>query len=369
MPLQAYQPFKALYTLIAVAFETARFPFWILLYIHTAGRPHRKWTLRQAIRMRIVKAFLYHSSKVRVAPQLSLAPGTEKERFVVMEPATNSLYTGPTKDSEIVPTAIGGTWTPAAPTDVSNLEVVLHFHGGAYVIGDGRDRDTGFLARTLIKHAQATHVFTPQYRLSSSAQGQFPAALQDAITSYSYLVRTVGVPPSRITVSGDSAGGNLTIALLRYIEEHGADTGLPSPGCVWLWSPWTNIAAGLDAHEMESSPNYSTDYLNSEFGSWGAHTFTAGKDALQPYVTAYGNPFACKTPIWVQTGDAEILYEEDTEFVQQMESVKGNKIELFVSEAMPHDIILVGRILGFETEAAAAAKKAGEFLRAERAHL
>jgi len=46
--------------------------------------------------------------------------------------------------------------------------------------------------------------------------------------------------------------------------------------------------------------------------------------------------------------------------------VEGNRVELLVKEAMPHDIILVGGLLGFHREAAECVKKAGEFLRENR---
>jgi hypothetical protein len=137
MAILAYQPFKAIYTLLAVAVEAARLPLWLILYSLRAGRPHPKWTHAQAVRMRIVKAFLVHSSAVQVKTPLSLAPGKEKDRFVVMEPAPASVYTGPTTDSKIRPEKIGGTWTPkpfnSAADKVNDVDVVLHLHGGAYV--------------------------------------------------------------------------------------------------------------------------------------------------------------------------------------------------------------------------------------------
>jgi hypothetical protein len=136
-PILAYQPFKALYTLIAVALEAMRFPLWFLLYLPRAGRPHSTWTMGQAIRVRIVKAFLAHSSAVQVKTPLSLSPGKEKDRFVVMEPASEASYKGPAHDAEIKAATIGGTWTPKPfdpKTDKADeVDVVLHFHGGAYV--------------------------------------------------------------------------------------------------------------------------------------------------------------------------------------------------------------------------------------------
>jgi acetyl esterase/lipase len=332
--------------------------------------------MRQAIAMKVVRQFVKHSSVVEVSTPLDLSPGSEKGRFVTYDPAPASTYKGPLEDKEIKPIKIGGTWSPnpvsTAEIKSGNMDVVLHFHGGAFVIGDGRDHDTGFLAKTLLKHARVTHIFTPNYRLASNPGGRFPAQIQDAVTSYYYLVKTLGIPADRITISGDSAGGNLTFALLRYLTEYGEQVDLPTPGCSWYWSPWVNIDAARDPKNIANSPQYSTDYLTSGFGMWGARSFAPagqGFDPASPYVSPFGNPFKSKTPLWIQTGDAEVLYSDDVEIAEQFKKIAGNKVELEISENMPHDIILVGHMLGFTREAAVAAKKAGEFLRAERAKL
>ena len=110
---------------------------------------------------------------------------------------------------------------------------------GAYVIGDGRQDDCGFAAKTLLQHTSATHVLCPQYRLASNPGGRFPSQLQDAITSLLYLIEELKVPASQITLSGDSAGGNLCLALLRYIADN-PKAAVPSPGCAFLWSPWVD---------------------------------------------------------------------------------------------------------------------------------
>ncbi|KAF2434212.1 alpha/beta-hydrolase [Tothia fuscella] len=376
MGILTYQPFKALYTLLAVALELTRLPLWLMIYTIRAARPHPAWTQAQAVRMRVVKAFLAHSSAVEVKTKLTLAPGKEKERFVITEPAPASVYKGPTIDSNIKPATIGATWTlkafNPATDNADNVDVVLHFHGGAYVIGNGRDEDVGFLAKTLLKHAQVTHVFTPQYRLSSNPGGRFPAQLQDAITSYYHLIHTLKIPAHRITISGDSAGGNLAFALLRYLATHGDEVNLPQPGCAWLWSPWVDIEAASDPKNIGESPQYSTDYLGPGFGYWGATTFCPDGSGLKrssAWLSPLNNPFATTTPIFIQTGRAEVLYDDDIKIADQFREIKGNKVELLVTDNAPHDIILVGALIGFQKDAGSIAKSAGEFLRAERAKL
>lgn len=239
------------------------------------------------------------------------------------------------------------------------------------MIGDGRDANTAPLAKTLLKHAAVTHVFAPNYRLSVVPDGRFPAAFQDAVTSYYYLTKTLKIPADRITFSGDSAGGNLSLALQRYLAEYGDELDLPSPAASWLWSPWIDIQAARSPESLINSPNYSTDYLTSGFSTWGARLFAPlgkGFNPADPYVSPLGHPFKTKTPFWIHTGDAEVLYFDDIKLSEELKDV-GNKVELVVDHGAPHDILLVGHLIGFTEEAGKAAKKAGEFLRANRAKL
>lgn len=55
-----------------------------------------------------------------------------------------------------------------------------------------------------------------EYRLLPNP---FPAALQDAATVYCDLVLRKGIEPERIVIIGDSAGGNVALALARWIRE------------------------------------------------------------------------------------------------------------------------------------------------------
>lgn len=55
-----------------------------------------------------------------------------------------------------------------------------------------------------------------EYRLLPDSP--FPAALQDAVSVYTQLIRS-GVPSHKIVFIGDSAGGNIVLALARWIRD------------------------------------------------------------------------------------------------------------------------------------------------------
>jgi len=94
-------------------------------------------------------------------------------------------------------------------------------------------KDGADAAAMVLKETGASHVFMPQYRLSCNADCQFPAALQDAVTAYYYLTKVMQISSSRIILSGDSAGGNLVLSLLRYMADGGGELG--TPRAAWLW--------------------------------------------------------------------------------------------------------------------------------------
>ncbi|KAF2713740.1 alpha/beta-hydrolase [Pleomassaria siparia CBS 279.74] len=372
MGLFAQQPFKGAYALSAIAFELVCMPFWLAKYFLASGRQIPSYTFRQALAVRVFYSFVYHASACQIVTPLPLTPGKEKEKFVLLKPAPDSYYKGPLLSEYVKPVEIGATWYPAplsAVPDLSNATVILHFHGGAYVVGDGRTEATGYLATNLLKGTPATHVFAPQYRLStlpaSKTSDPFPAALQDCLSSYLYLINTLGISPKNIIISGDSAGANAAIAILRYISEYGSDLGIPAPSAALLWSPWIDLMAAFTGDFVRTHAEFGSDYISHAFTRWGclAYAGLAGTSIFSnPYVTSLQKPFKTTVPLWANAGSAEVLYSDVKRFTDMMEK-EGNDITLDVTEGVPHDIILVGNTLGFDTQTRAQVKRAGEWVR------
>jgi acetyl esterase/lipase len=377
MTLLTTQPFKTVYVLLAAGFELACLPLWIARHITSYGRPHPGWTFRQALSVRLFFSLIWHIAKVQARTPLPLTPGKEKERFIVMKAkeANKDMFRGPLiGNANVRPVDVGGTWYPAPlsrTSQLGNVVVVLHIHGGAYVVGDGRTGSAGFMASNLLRHTPATHVLAPQYRLSSlpasTTSNPFPAALQDSLTAYLYLLNELGIPASSIVFSGDSAGANNAIALLRYLAEYGNELGIPSPSAALLWSPWLDPSDNTDDY-VRTNPNYATDYLSHPFTRWGSTAYAGlgGQAALQtPYAALKGQPFRTEVPLFANAGGAEVLCPDVKEWAAMMKK-EGNHVTWDVEEGAPHDILLVGNTLGFRAEAGRCAKRAGEWLREVR---
>jgi acetyl esterase len=85
--------------------------------------------------------------------------------------------------------------------------LLVYIHGGGFVCGDVESHDP---ACRMLAELSGVRVLSVEYRLAPEAP--FPAAYEDVITAFEYVVghaEEFGADPKRIGVGGDSAGGNL----------------------------------------------------------------------------------------------------------------------------------------------------------------
>ena len=293
-------------------------------------------------------------------PAISMTPGAEQERFILMEPQDDT-YKGILRNSAIEPATIGGTWYPKLFQPGGETTVILHFHGGSFLWGTSRQSDCGATASQILKRISGTALFV-QYRLASDPTCHFPAAVQDAVTAYKHLL-DMNIPASNIVISGDSAGGNVAIALLRYISSPEGDS-LPSPLAALLWSPSVDPATQRNPKSIDLHRNNRTDYITGLTLVWSVNAYVPkSMDPSDPWFSPLQHPFSTEVPLWIMVGGAEVLYNTIVGFAGRMRSVKGNKVTVYEVPNAPHDIVFVGHVLGWANETDAAAQAAAEFLR------
>lgn len=359
MSIFTSHPGKAIWVLGAVLVTLAKLPMLSIYYLFQ--RPDPRWTVRQALMNNLMRAFLYHSAVVQVKTPLNLEPGAEGKRFVLIPAIDQRHLKGVLDDDTIRPATTGGTWFPSLPPDNYSGKVILHLHGGGYAIGEGRIADGAYAGKMLTENVAPFALFA-QYRLASNSGGRFPAALQDALSSYAFLLAK-GYKAGDIVISGDSAGGHLALSLLRYLST--AKVELPAPRALLLWSTSIDLEVARDSSWIDSSEFYATDYLIGNFSSWGAGKFTEGLDlaegGVRPYVVQLGYPFRSVSPIWICIGSLEILGPAAIRMGKELKD-EGNVVETHVISGAPHDVMFVGNILGFGNEALEATKVAHRFV-------
>jgi len=185
--------------------------------------------------------------------------------------------------------------------------VVLYLHGGAYYVFNAATHR--LITIPLSKYADA-RVFAVNYRLAPETR--FPGALHDAVHAYRRLTDELHVPPSRILIAGDSAGGGLTLALLMYLRDEGYE--LPS-GAI-LFSPWVDLTMSCDSWDSNAAFDVvprpdADDPLNPVacYLGWGDNM---KKYLTHPYASPLFGDFKGLPPLLIQSGEAEVLRDEIT---------------------------------------------------------
>lgn len=142
--------------------------------------------------------------------------------------------------------------------------VFLYFHGGGYrnpLEGSGHMPVVLECAEAL----DAGRTFLLEYRLVPELQ--YPGQLVQAACALNLLLNQLGNQPNQVVIGGDSAGGNLALALLAHIkqphprvpnvEQVSVDNKLKG---ALLISPWVSNALTAVSYEE----NYRKDFLNRE---------------------------------------------------------------------------------------------------------
>lgn len=185
------------------------------------------------------------------------------------------------------------TTTPGARDDGA----ILFLHGGGYV--------SGSLASHRHAVAQAgreagVRTLALDYRLAP--EHPFPAAVEDALAGYRFLLG-VGLAPGRIALAGESAGGGLALAVLQRLRA----AGDPLPACLWLSSPWTDLAltgASLEARAAVD-PLIQRGYLAELAG-----LYLGGADPRDPLASPLYGDLAGLPPTLIQVGSDETLLDD-----------------------------------------------------------
>jgi len=173
---------------------------------------------------------------------------------------------------------------------------------------------------------------------------QYPTQLEQAFQAYKWLLQQRNIHASNVIVAGDSAGGNLCIALLLSLLEasrgkttnaiapldDGDNDGdvVPLPAGGILISPWVNLTStsSLQKFVRDNDNNLASRFVRD---------FCGECNPSDPLVSPVFADVRGLPPLLITAGSKEELFEDINKFYKNCCEV-GVQASMVIGENMPH---------------------------------
>lgn len=222
---------------------------------------------------------------------------------------------------EIVADTVAGVPVERVIPSSARAQVVLYIHGGAFIVCSPRTHRG--ITQPLARYTRC-EVVAVDYRLAP--EHPYPAAVTDVLDVYRAMLKST--PAKRITFAGDSAGGNLVLALLHAAKAE----GLELPSSAVCLSPWSDLTGASDSIRT----NIARDaLLPGERMHELAALYLNGAYVREPTASPVYGDFAGMPPLLFHVGNTEILLDDSRRVVAR---ARTNAVEahLRIWPGLPH---------------------------------
>lgn len=212
---------------------------------------------------------------------------------------------------------IPGEWVRPRKRPETVRPRLLYLHGGGFVGGSPLTHRTITAA-----FARANFcVFAPEYRLAP--EHPFPAALDDVVAAWTAFSQ--GGPA---VVAGDSAGGNLALALVVEARRR----GLTPPAAVALFSPACDfLSRGASFRtNIRRDAMFRPDCLANLVPA-----YLGDADPLDPRISPVEADFAGFPPLLLHAAERELM-RDDCVALAETARAAGVRVELALWPVVPH---------------------------------
>jgi acetyl esterase len=260
-----------------------------------------------------VRALLEAIAALGEPPLESLSPAEARKRAAeslvpvagVVEPLRsieNLRIPGPLGE---IPIRIYAPGTPAP------RPAMVYFHGGGWVIWD---LDTHDVVCSAIAHRAGAMVVSVDYRLAP--EHKFPAAVTDAYAATAWVsanAARLGIDAARISVGGDSAGGNLgAVVSLKSRDENGPAIALQA-----LIYPVTDLSSMATPSYVEFAEDHQLSKAVMEW--FRDHYLPSPEAAFDPYASPLLTPdLRGLPPAVILTAECDPLRDEGEAYAERL---------------------------------------------------
>lgn len=226
-------------------------------------------------------------------------------------------------------------------TENQKLPVIVYWHGGGWVIANLDVYDGG--PRALAKMAHAV-VVSCHYR--QAPEHKFPAAHDDAFAQYKWIRGNTGVfsgDHTQIAVAGESAGGNLAIAVAIAAR----DAGIDAPRHMALVYP----VAGNDMNTPSYQQNANAKPLNKPMMEWFVNqTFNSQAETADPRINLVAADLLKLPSATIVLAEIDPLRSEGEQLAKRLKDA-GSDVDYRIYDGVTHEFFGMGAVVSDATSA------------------
>ena len=212
--------------------------------------------------------------------------------------------------------------TPDAISPENRNRLLVHVHGGCYVLSGGEAGTAEAIYMAAFGHFK---VLSVDYRRPPDAP--YPAALDDVVAVWKGALKMAD--PGRMAVFGTSAGGALTLAMTLRAKQD----GLPLPGAIAPGTPMSDLTGTGDSFHT----NFMIDNVLVGEGRCDAmaRLYANGHDLKDPMLSPVYGDMHGFPPTILTTGTRDLLLSNTVRVHRKLRQA-GVEAELHVYEGQSH---------------------------------
>ncbi|WGT40416.1 alpha/beta hydrolase [Lysinibacillus sp. 1 U-2021] len=224
-----------------------------------------------------------------------------------------------------------------------NLPVILYTHGAGWVFGNAHTHDR--LARELAVGSNSVVVFT-NYSLSPEAK--YPTAIEEVYTVLNWVSnkgKNYGMNPNKISVAGDSVGGNMSAAITLMAKERKG----PKIEKQLLFYPVTDASFNTNSYK-QFKEGY---FLRKDAMKWFWDQYTTSEkernEITASPLRATVDQLKGLPKALIITAEADVLRDEGEAYANKLRDA-GVDVTAVRFQGMIHDFVMLNDLA--KTEAA-----------------
>ncbi|TRZ50937.1 alpha/beta hydrolase [bacterium] len=222
------------------------------------------------------------------------------------------------------------------PPDAAKEKVILYTLGGGYVSGSCNDHRV-MVAKITAGSGVRTLLF--DHRLAP--EDPYPAALEDALTAYRWLLAQ-GVSSSKIAIVGESAGGGLCLATLLALR----DQGTPLPAVAVALPPWTDLTCSGESYQKNAKVCLAPAGMATVCSKY----YAGENDPRSPRISPLFGDLHGLPPTFICVGSDETMLDDSISYAEKAKAA-GVNVTLRVWDGMFHCFPLMAPIFPESTQA------------------